>query len=187
VARVTSFLLNHPDYIKYVLVDHSRNFVKGRILRANRLLLGNGLITNEGESWLTQRRLVQPAFHHQRVAAYGRIMVNYAERLTASWRDGEVRDIHQEMNCLAQEVAAKTRFDADLASETEEISHAFRVGLGEAFAMLELCLVIATIAPRYHFTLLKEQSVDVLPSITLHPKEGIRIRLNRRSYLTRNR
>ncbi len=53
--------------------------------------------------------------------------------------------------------------------------------VGESFAMMELCLVVATIASRFHFTLIKEQAVELLPSITLHPKEGIWVQLNRRS------
>ncbi len=147
VAHVTSFLLNHPDYIKYVLVDNRRNFIKGRVLRANRLLLGNGLITSEGESWLQQRRLMQPAFHRQRVEAYGRVMVDYAERLIANWRDDEVRDIHQEMNRLAQEIAAKTLFDADIGDETEEVGRAFRICLEQFQTRSRTAFLIPTTLP----------------------------------------
>jgi len=147
VVQVTSFLLNHPDYIKYVLVDNRRNFVKGRVLRANRLLLGNGLTTSEGDFWLQQRRLVQPAFHHQRVEAYGRIMVDYAERLIANWRNDDVCDIHLEMNRLAQEIAAKTLFDADIADEAEEISHAFKICLEQFQRRSRTAFLIPTTFP----------------------------------------
>src|SRR5690349_13352955 len=57
------FLLNHPDDIETVLVTQSRTFIKGRGLQANRELLGNGLLTSEGDFWLRQRRFIQPAFH----------------------------------------------------------------------------------------------------------------------------
>jgi cytochrome P450 len=147
VVHVTAFLLNRPDYIKYVLVDHSRDFIKGRVFRANRVLFGNGLITSEGDDWLQQRRLIQPAFHRQRIEAYGRIMVEYAERLSAGWRDGEVRDIHQDMNRLTQEVAAKTLFDADLGSETEEVSRAFKICLEQFQTRSRTAFLIPTMLP----------------------------------------
>src|SRR5881394_708529 len=64
-------LLNHPDLIEYVVVTNQRNFIKHIGLRLNRQLFGNGLLLSEGDFWLRQRRLAQPAFHRQRVASYG--------------------------------------------------------------------------------------------------------------------
>jgi cytochrome P450 len=131
VVNVTSFLLNHPDHIKSVLVDYNRHFVKGRLLRANRLLLGEGLATSEGRFWLRQRRMMQPAFHRKRIEGYGDVMVEYANRLGARWLHGSTIDLHQEMNRLAQQIAAKTLFDADLDVETEGVGRAFKVCLEE--------------------------------------------------------
>jgi cytochrome P450 len=147
VAHVTSFLLNHPDYFKYVLVDHSRAFIKGRVFRANRLLFGDGLLTSEGDDWREQRRMMQPAFNHQRVATYGQVMVEYAERMMANWHDGEVRDIHQDMNHLSQEIAAKTLFDADLSDETEEISRAVQVCMAQFQLRSRTAFLIPTALP----------------------------------------
>src|SRR5262245_1636796 len=90
-------LLNDPKASEDVLVTHQRNFVKNFVVRQSRSVLGNGLILSDGEHWLRQRRLAQPAFHKNRIAAYGDVMAGYAERLLASWRDGETRDIHPEM------------------------------------------------------------------------------------------
>jgi len=70
-----TFLISHPDYIEDVLVNHPRKFVKGRVLQANKRLFGNGLLTSEGDFWLRQRRLAQPAFHRTRIASYGETMV----------------------------------------------------------------------------------------------------------------
>src|ERR1700739_4099023 len=62
------YFVSHPDYIEQVLVTDNRKFIKGRILRKNRQLFGNGLLTSEGDFWLRQRRLAQPAFHRRRGA-----------------------------------------------------------------------------------------------------------------------
>ena len=65
------YLISHPDLIEEVLVAEARNFIKHFALRMNRLMLGNGLLTSEGDFWLRQRRLIQPAFHRERIAGYG--------------------------------------------------------------------------------------------------------------------
>ena len=70
-------------------------------------LLGNGLLTSEAEFHLRQRRMIQPAFHKMRIADYARSMVEYAERLSAEWNDGEVRDIDKEMMRLTLQIVAK--------------------------------------------------------------------------------
>jgi cytochrome P450 len=76
------FVFCHPDQIREVLVTKARHFEKmPRIRQVMGQLDGNGLVTNEGDFWLGQRRLVQPAFHAQRLAGYGDIMVDFARRL----------------------------------------------------------------------------------------------------------
>jgi cytochrome P450 len=107
------FLINHPDLIERVLVTDARNFTKHFGLRMNRRLLGNGLLTSEGDFWLRQRRLIQPAFLRERVAGYGPDMVALADKMVASWRGGETRDIHADMTRLTLEIAAKTMFGVD--------------------------------------------------------------------------
>jgi len=116
-----TYLITHPDYIEDVLVHHPRKFVKGRVLQANKRIFGNGLLTSEGDFWLRQRRLAQPAFHRARIAAYADTMVEYAERMMASWQDGEERDAHQEMMQLTLQIVGKTLFDADVSNDAREI------------------------------------------------------------------
>jgi cytochrome P450 len=118
------FFFSHPDAIEEVLVTQARKFEKGRILRANKRLFGNGLLTSEGDFWLRQRRLAQPAFHRGRVASYGETMVRFAERLLSEWRDGETRDIHAEMMRLTLQIVAKTLFDAEVDREAREVGKA---------------------------------------------------------------
>ena len=67
-------LFYHPDAIEQVLVARNRDFIKSRGIRAQKAFLGNGLFVAEDDLWLRQRRLMQPAFHRQRIAAYGEIM-----------------------------------------------------------------------------------------------------------------
>lgn len=118
------FLLNNPDYIRDVLVTHNRNFMKGEGLQRAKRLLGEGLLTSEGEFHLRQRRLAQPAFHRQRIAGYAATMVEYAARTRDEWRAGETRDIAREMMRLTLAIAGKTLFDADVESEADEIGEA---------------------------------------------------------------
>jgi cytochrome P450 len=115
------YFVSHPDYIEQVLVTHNRKFIKGRILRKNKQLFGNGLLTSEGDFWLRQRRLAQPAFHRTRVASYADTMVRYAERLQAEWKGGEERDIHADMMRLTLQIVAKTLFDADVDREARKV------------------------------------------------------------------
>src|SRR5215813_116605 len=120
---VTSYFLYHPDDIEYVLSTNARNFLKSMSLRSNffQRLVGNGLVTSEGDFWRRQRRLAQPAFHRQRVSAYGDVMVEYTIRAIDSWRPRETRDIHQDMMRLALEIVVKTLFNADVSREADAV------------------------------------------------------------------
>lgn len=115
------YLINHPDYIEDVLVNHPRKFIKGRVLQANRRVFGKGLLTSEGDFWLRQRRLAQPAFHRARIAGYASTMVEYTERLLHEWQDGEERDIHKEMMRLTMQIVGKTLFDGDVERDAQEV------------------------------------------------------------------
>ena len=129
IARVHAlgydiYLLNHPDYVRDVLVTNRRNFDKGQTLRLLKGLLGEGLLTSEGDVHLRQRRLTQPAFHRQRVAGYAATIIDYARRLGAHWTDGARRDIAQDMRTLSLGIVAKTVLDADIDGENVQLSDA---------------------------------------------------------------
>jgi len=121
VVNFRNIFINHPDLIEEVLVGHPRRYFKGRVLRANRHVFGEGLLTSEGDFWLRQRRLVQPAFHRARVAAYAETMVQYTQRILESWRGGEERDVHREMMRLTLQIVGKTLFDADVAGDAQDV------------------------------------------------------------------
>jgi cytochrome P450 len=129
------FFVNHPDYIRDVLVTQNSNFAKGRALEKAKRTLGDGLLTSEGETHHRQRRLVLPAFHRQRIASYGSVMVEHANRTAELWQDGITVDMHQEMTRLTLGIVAKTLFDADVGKEADEIGEAMTVML-EMFNLL---------------------------------------------------
>ena len=118
------YLLSHPDYVRDLLVTNHARFKKGRALQRAKRLLGEGLLTSEGDFHRRQRRLAQPAFHRQKVAEYGRVMVEYAERASARWRDGEELDVSEEMMRLTLAVVGKTLFDAEVESDADEVGAA---------------------------------------------------------------
>jgi cytochrome P450 len=118
------FFLNHPDFIKDVLVTHHQSFMKGRALQRAKRLLGEGLLTSESDFHRRQRRLAQPAFHRGRISSYGVVMTDYADRTASGWRDGETLDISQEMMRLTLAIVGKTLFDTDVESEADEIGAA---------------------------------------------------------------
>jgi Cytochrome P450 len=121
IGNFRSLFINHPDLIENVLVNRARLYHKGRILQSNKYLFGEGLLTSEGDFWLRQRRLSQPAFHRERIAAYAATMAEYTEQMLATWRGGEERDLHEEMMNLALRIVGKTLFDADVTRDAKEV------------------------------------------------------------------
>ncbi|MUL36914.1 cytochrome P450 [Gloeocapsopsis dulcis] len=119
-----AIMLNHPSLIEEVLVTQQQNFVKSSVYRRGLRVLGNGLLTSEGNFWQRQRRLVQPAFHQERIAAYAQVMVTYANRLLDSWQDGSIRDLHQDMMSLTSQVVSKALFNIDIAGEISGVQAA---------------------------------------------------------------
>lgn len=120
---LTVHFLYNPDHIEYVLSTNAKNFIKSRSLRTPffRRLVGNGLLTSEGEEWKRQRRLAQPAFHRQRISGYGDVMVEYADRMISGWNPGESRDIHRDMMKLTLEIVVKTLFNADISGDADKV------------------------------------------------------------------
>src|SRR3954452_10302286 len=131
------FLVSEPPYIKDILVTHNRNFTKSRGLERTKRILGNGLLTSEGAVHLRQRRLLQPAFHRDRIAGYGQTMVAYADRMRSQWQDGATVDVAREMNRLTLSVVGKTLFDADVESQAASVGEAL-TGVMETFWMMLL-------------------------------------------------
>lgn len=131
------YFFAHPDVVQEVLVKQQHKFKKSRMLERARVLLGDGLLTSEGALHRRQRRLVQPAFHRDRLAGYAVTMVERACAARERWRDGETIDLSIEMMRLTMDIVSRTLFSADVESEAEEIAGA----LSDVFGLFDLILL----------------------------------------------
>jgi cytochrome P450 len=121
-GETTTYVITDPELVHEILVERAAEFHKAELVRhATRPLIGNGLFINEGDSWKRQRKLAQPAFHHQRIAAYGTTVTAEAARVMTTWRDGETRDLAQEMMALTLRVVNKTLFNVEVSEQIEHI------------------------------------------------------------------
>lgn len=118
------YLLNHPDFVRDVLIVQQRSFRKAYALQRAKRLLGEGLLTNETEFHLQQRRMIQPMFHRRRIAGYGDVIADYATRASDRWQAGETRDIAEEMMRLTLAIVGKTLFNADIEDDADDIGRA---------------------------------------------------------------
>lgn len=120
----TILLASHPDLAREVLTGHPRSLRKGLGLQRTRFVLGNGLLTSEGEFHLRQRRLAQPAFHRERIARYAEEMVARTEVVASSWRDGQSLDLARAMHHLTLDIVGRTLFGVDLQGRAAELGKA---------------------------------------------------------------
>jgi cytochrome P450 len=120
---VHAYFLYNADDIEALLTTKAKSFRKAGSLRSPFFarLVGNGLVTSEGDFWRRQRRLAQPAFHRQRISTYGEVMVDYAQRAIDKWRPGEEIDISKDMTRLTLEIVVKTLFDADVSNDADHV------------------------------------------------------------------
>lgn len=114
-------VIGHPDLVEEVLVTRNHDYRKGYATRRLGSLLGKGLLLSEGDFWLRQRRLMQPAFHRQRLAAMANTMVTTATELLDTWRTGETRAINQEMMEVTLRIVGRTLFGTDVSEDLERI------------------------------------------------------------------
>jgi cytochrome P450 len=118
-------LLNHPDWINQLLVIQQSKFHKSDLTRRiTARMLGQGLLTSEGDFWRRQRRLAQPAFHRGRINEYAATMLEIAQAHVRGWRDGEERNIAQEMTTLTLDITVRTLFGTTLPGEAQQVGRA---------------------------------------------------------------
>jgi cytochrome P450 len=118
------YVLFHPKHIEQVLVGKTSNFVKGITSRANPELFGNGLLTSDGDFWRRQRRLSNPAFHRESLVRYAEITVEEAARLMDGWRNGEKRNIHNDMMNVTLRIVLRSLFGSELGESLSVIEPA---------------------------------------------------------------
>jgi cytochrome P450 len=131
------YFVSDPGAIKDILVTNQSQFKKSRMLERARLLLGDGLLTSEGDFHKRQRRLVQPAFHRERLAAYAAIMSERTAQCRERWKPGQHLDVSSEMMRLTLAIVARALFSADVDSEADDIGAA----LTEVFGMFDMILL----------------------------------------------
>jgi cytochrome P450 len=126
---VNTYAVNHPDYIKYVLQEHHRNYRRDSyVTNVLQVALGHNLFTAEGDSWLSRRRLMQPAFHRQQLASFGTLMTDAAEAMLAQWDIHPTDiplDIDQEMMQVTLRIAGQAFFGVDLLGAAHDLGAAF--------------------------------------------------------------
>lgn len=122
-----SVLISDPADIDRVLLETGKRYSNGKNTgeSAMHAILGNGLVTSEGDFWKRQRKLIAPAFHHQNIKQYADLIVEYGQDLAAGWQNGAVRDIHQDMMTLTQRIIMKALFDVDVRENAGAATEAF--------------------------------------------------------------
>jgi cytochrome P450 len=128
------YLASHPDLIEQVLVTDAKYYVKHFGARNYKPVLGNGLVTSEGDFWLRQRKLAQPAFLKNRVLSYAPVMGELTRGMLARWRPGHRVHVNEEFSGLTSAIALKTLFGLDDPGDREEFVKSLRF----AFDMLSL-------------------------------------------------
>ena len=121
------FLASAPDLIEQVLITDARHYIKHFGARAYRPVLGNGLVTSEGEFWHRQRKLIQPMFLKARVQSYAPVMGELTERMLDSWTSGKTVRINNEFSALTSRIALKTLFDLDDDGDREQFNNTLRL------------------------------------------------------------
>lgn len=132
LGRQVTHVLSHPDHLRYVFVDHEKNFIKGTALDHLRLLLGDGLITNDGAAWKRARGLAQPAFRRERMGSFAALASRPISDLLRRWERGPgvaTSDLHEEMKRLVVVMSGLTLFGIDLGAEADEATRAFATAL----------------------------------------------------------
>jgi cytochrome P450 len=122
------YLVAHPDHLKYILQENSRNYIKGENFKAIKLVIGDGLAVNEGESWRRERRLMQPTFHRQRVGALVNLMTKTIAQMLENWRNidsGKPLDVFAQMMQLAQTILLKSLFSINSSDEINDLNQAW--------------------------------------------------------------
>jgi cytochrome P450 len=122
--------VNHPDFVKHILQANHPNYNKDIILyKIGKPLLGEGLVTSDGDFWLRQRRLIQPAFHRQKVNGFAQLMTDATGAMLDEWeasgKTARAVDIAQEMMHLTLRIVAQALFSTDVSREAPAFSEAF--------------------------------------------------------------
>jgi cytochrome P450 len=173
------FLVCNPDDIRHVLQDNARNYHKSPLYERLKDGVGEGLLTSEDSFWLRQRRLAQPAFHRQRIAAMADVMVDCTERMLDDWAQiaarGETFDLVPEMMHLTQRIIVRTMFSTDLGAAAEVVNRTWPIvnqRIGETFWSTKLETRLPLPANRRFARALRELETVVYQIIAERRRSG---------------
>lgn len=135
------YQLNDPEDIGHVLVHNNTNYVKGeQFQRLLGPLTGNGILNSEGDEWRRNRRLIQPAFHPNRISIYAGMMTDQTETMLEGWSDGETRSIHDDMMELTLRIVSRALFGVDIDRYVDDIESAINSFLPATSSLSNLIL-----------------------------------------------
>jgi cytochrome P450 len=137
VGKIPIVLFFRPEHVRYVLTENPRNFTNREAAGNLRELIGDGLLTIDGETHRQQRRMVQPAFHKKRVESYADIMVKHTLEMLETWHEGEKMDIARAMQALTLRIVAKCLFNVDLSNSVGDLGSSFNAMIGNPVSLLE--------------------------------------------------
>jgi cytochrome P450 len=129
--RASLFMFSRPEHAEHVLAQNQDNYVKAFTYRPLRALIGNGLLTSEGEDWRRHRRLIQPLFTRRDVRAFGPVMSEAAGRMLKGWDDrpeGSQINVALQMSSLALDIVGRALFGSDLTGDAAAINRAMSAG-----------------------------------------------------------
>src|ERR671919_2038829 len=123
-------LVTNPDYVKYILQDNYKNYIRGRSVETGRVLLGNGLPLIDGDFWLRERRMLQPAFHRERLIKLINTVTKVTDTFMQDWagkaKQDQTLDLDDEMMRLTLTVIIKSMFSSPIDEKIPALSHAFQ-------------------------------------------------------------
>ena len=139
IGKNPAVLLFRPEHVRYVLVEHPRNFSNRALLQQNSDdgFASEGLLTIDGEKHRQQRHAVQPAFHKKQVEGYAAIIQQYTQELLKTWHPGDTVDLSRAMQALTLRIVSKCLFSIDLSSQLDPLSNAFDGVIGSSTSMAE--------------------------------------------------
>jgi cytochrome P450 len=136
IADTPVYLISDPELVDEVLRSHGTRVIKDKFTRLICPIVGQGLVTSEGEFWKRQRKLTMPAFQHQAIERYGREMVDLSRRVRDSWKDGEEVAVHDAMMGLTLAIVAKTLFGAEVSAESHDVGTALEIVMEHHLSVL---------------------------------------------------
>lgn len=170
LRRRDLFLLNHPAFIEEVLVRQADNFIKGPSLQRARVILGEGLLTSEGEEHLTQRRALQPAFHRHKMEEYLPLMNENTLVHISQWKDGAQVDMSDEMMRLTLNIALWSFFGSAPEDAAERVSESMKT-LVRLFPLAQLPFLPESARALFpNFEKARASLGRVIEALLQHPK-----------------